>query len=88
MAADGGTRPVCLEVAPRFGRFHQVVRSPTLSLTATSLNLATETSFPNILRELERVQLLQSDLFFFQEVEHYPDRGLPADPPTGQTPRL
>ena len=72
---DGGTRPVCLEVAPRFGRFHQAVRSPALSLTATSLNLATETSFRKIQRELERVQLLQSDLFFFQEVEHHPDRG-------------
>ena len=73
--ADGGSRPECLEVAPRFGRLHQSVRSPTLSLTATSLNLATETSFRKILRELDRVQLLQSDLFFFQEVEHYPDRG-------------
>ena len=74
MAADGGTRPVCLEVAPRFGRLHQPVDSPGASLTAATLNLATETSFPNILRELDRVQLLQSDLFFFQEVEHYPDR--------------
>ena len=73
--ADGGTRPVCLEDPPRFGRLHQPVRSPALSLTATSLNLATETSFRKILRELERVGLLQSDLFFFQEVEHYPDRG-------------
>ena len=72
--ADSGTRPVCLEVAPRFGRLHQPVRSPSRSLTATSLNLATETSFRKIVRELERVQLLQSDLFFFQEVEHYPDR--------------
>ena len=72
---DGGTRPVCLEVPPRFGRLHQPVRSPAPSLTATSLNLATETSFRRILRELERVGLLQSDLFFFQEVEHYPDRG-------------
>ena len=66
---------MCLEVAPRFGSFHQPVRSPALSLTATSLNLATETSFRNIQRELARVQLLQSDLFFFQEVEHHPDRG-------------
>ena len=66
---------MCLEVAPRFGRFHQPVRSPALSLTATSLNLATETSFRRILRELERVRLLESDLFFFQEVEHHPDRG-------------
>ena len=70
----GGTRPVCLEVAPRFGSFHQPVRSPALGLTATSLNLATETSLRKILRQLERVRLLQSDLFFFQEVEHYPDR--------------
>ena len=75
LPGDGGTRPVCLEVAPRFGRFHQPVPSPAPGLTATSLNLATETSFRKILRELERVRLLQSDLFFFQEVEHYPDRG-------------
>lgn len=73
--ADGGSRPVCLEVAPRFGSFHRPVPSPAFSLTATSLNLATETSFRRILRDLERVRLLQSDLFFFQEVEHYPDRG-------------
>ena len=73
--ADGGTRPGCLEVAPRLGRFHQPIPSPAPSLTATSLNLATETSFRKILRELQRVRLLQSDLFFFQEVEHYPDRG-------------
>ena len=65
---------MCLEAAPQFGSFHQPVLSPARSLTATSLNLATETSFPNILRELDRRQLLQSDLFFFQEVEHYPDR--------------
>ena len=73
--AGGGSRPVCLEVAPQFGRFHQTVRSPAASLTATSLNLATETSFRRILRDLDRGRLLQSDLFFFQEVEHYPDRG-------------
>ncbi|MXZ34315.1 MAG: endonuclease/exonuclease/phosphatase family protein [Acidobacteria bacterium] len=73
--ADGGTRPVCLEVAPRLGRFHQPIPSPAPSLTATSLNLATETSFRKILRELERVRLLQSDLFFFQEVVLYPARG-------------
>lgn len=66
---------MCLEVAPRFGSFHRPVISPALSLTATSLNLATETSFRRILRQLERVGLLQSDLFFFQEVEHYPERG-------------
>ena len=71
---DGGTRPVCLEVPPRFGRLHQPVPSPAPSLTATSLNLATETSFRKILRQLEQVRLLRSDLFFFQEVEHYPDR--------------
>ena len=65
---------MCLEVAPRFGSFHQPVRAPALGLTATSLNLATETSLRKILRQLERVRLLQSDLFFFQEVEHYPDR--------------
>lgn len=65
---------MCLEVAPRFGSLHQPAPSPQLSLTATSLNLATETSFRKIWRELERVGLLQSDLFFFQEVEHYPDR--------------
>ena len=75
LPADGGARAVCLEVAPRFGSFHQPVLSPALGLTATSLNLATETSFRRILRDLERVGLLQSDLFFFQEVEHYPDRG-------------
>ena len=75
LVADGGSRPVCLEVAPRFGRLHQPVRSPSASLTATTLNLATETSFRRILRDLERVRLLQSDLFFFQEVEHHPDRG-------------
>ena len=73
--ADGGSRAECLEVAPRFGRLHQPVRSPSASLTATTLNLATETSFRRILRDLERVHLLQSDLLFFQEVEHYPDRG-------------
>lgn len=73
--ADGGSRPECLEVAPRFGRLHQPVPSLSASLTATTLNLATETSFRRILRELERVGLLQSDLFFFQEVEHYPDHG-------------
>lgn len=66
---------MCLEVAPRFGSFHRPVRSPATSLTATSLNLATETSFRKILRELKRVRLLRSDLFFFQEVEHHPERG-------------
>ncbi len=75
LVADGGSRAECLEVAPRFGRLHQPGRSPSGSLTATTLNLATETSFRRILQDLERVHLLQSDLFFFQEVEHYPDRG-------------
>ncbi len=75
VAADGGSHPICLEEPPRLGRLHQTVPSPASSLTVTSLNLARTTSFQPILEELRRGRLLQSDLFFFQEVEHYPDRG-------------
>ncbi len=75
VAADAGTHPVCLGDPPRLGRLHQPVPSPATSLTVTTLNLARATSFQRILGELRRRQLLQSDLFFFQEVEHYPDEG-------------
>ena len=75
VTARAGTKPICLEGPPRLGRLHRPAQSSPTSLTATTLNLARATSFRRILEELRRRQLLESDLFFFQEVEHYPDQG-------------